>query len=132
MYKEANRNNERLKSENNLLKFKLENSINNLQLIRKELQGYHSETTNLRLEIQQITGQVITPENRFFIPQPNYADNRDYIEELQKQITLEQNRAHAILEWYKKEYELLPMWYKKFGQIIKVLTGKRTFKSLFK
>jgi hypothetical protein len=39
-------------------------------------------------------------------------------------------RANA-LEWYDKEYEVLPLWYKRFGHVIKVLTGKRTFRSLF-
>jgi hypothetical protein len=39
-------------------------------------------------------------------------------------------RANA-LEWYHYEYEILPLWYKRFGHIIKVLAGKRTFKSLF-
>jgi hypothetical protein len=39
-------------------------------------------------------------------------------------------RANA-LEWYYYEYEILPVWYKRFGHIVKVLIGKRTFKSLF-
>jgi hypothetical protein len=33
--------------------------------------------------------------------------------------------------FYHNEYEILPLWYKRCGHIIKVLTGKRTFKSLF-
>ena len=36
-----------------------------------------------------------------------------------------------LISFYKDEYEILPMWYKRFGHIIKVVTGKRTFKSLF-
>ena len=36
-----------------------------------------------------------------------------------------------LLGFYKNEYEILPLWYKRLGHIIKVLTGKRTFKSLF-
>ncbi|RYY14546.1 MAG: hypothetical protein EOO04_30045 [Chitinophagaceae bacterium] len=36
-----------------------------------------------------------------------------------------------LFKWYHNEYEILPMWYKKIGQLIKVLMGKRTFKSLF-
>lgn len=40
--------------------------------------------------------------------------------------------ANKIREWYEKEYEVLPIWYKRFGHIIKVVTGKRKFKSLFK
>jgi len=36
-----------------------------------------------------------------------------------------------LLSFYKNEYEILPLWYKRFGHIIKVLMGKRTFHSLF-
>lgn len=36
-----------------------------------------------------------------------------------------------LLNFYKNEYEILPIWYKRFGHIVKVLTGKRTFRSLF-
>lgn len=35
-----------------------------------------------------------------------------------------------ITDFYNTEYEILPLWYKRLGHIIKVLTGKRTFKSL--
>jgi hypothetical protein len=38
---------------------------------------------------------------------------------------------YDIKEWYHKEYEVLPLWYKRIGHIIKFLTGKRSFKSLF-
>ncbi|MFC0773725.1 hypothetical protein [Terrimonas alba] len=34
--------------------------------------------------------------------------------------------------YYNKEYEILPLWYKRFGHILKALTGKRTFRSLFR
>jgi hypothetical protein len=36
-----------------------------------------------------------------------------------------------IVEFYHYEYEVLPLWFKRLGHIVKVLTGKRTFKSLF-
>jgi hypothetical protein len=36
-----------------------------------------------------------------------------------------------IVEFYHYEYEILPSWFKKFGHIIKVLIGKRSFRSLF-
>jgi hypothetical protein len=36
-----------------------------------------------------------------------------------------------LFKWYHNEYEILPLWYKRFGHILKVLMGKRTFKSLF-
>ncbi len=36
-----------------------------------------------------------------------------------------------LFKWYHNEYEILPKWYKRFGHILKVLMGKRSFKSLF-
>ena len=40
-------------------------------------------------------------------------------------------KVTEISDFYNNEYEVLPMWYKRFGHILKVLTGKRSFKSLF-
>ncbi|MFN4313884.1 MAG: hypothetical protein ACK4E0_06310 [Chitinophagaceae bacterium] len=40
-------------------------------------------------------------------------------------------QLRAISEFYRTEYEILPTWYKRFGHIIKVLMGKRSFRSLF-
>lgn len=37
-----------------------------------------------------------------------------------------------LFNWYQKEYEALPLWYKRVGHVIKVLTGKRSAKSLFR
>jgi hypothetical protein len=36
-----------------------------------------------------------------------------------------------LQEFYNTEYEVLPLWFKRLGHIVKVLTGKRTFKSLY-
>jgi hypothetical protein len=43
----------------------------------------------------------------------------------------EQDEANKINEFYHHEYEILPLWYKRIGQVIKVCMGKRTFRSLF-
>lgn len=43
----------------------------------------------------------------------------------------DKDEALKINEFYHNEYEILPLWYKKMGHIIKVLMGKRTFNSLF-
>jgi len=34
------------------------------------------------------------------------------------------------ISWYYKEYEVLPLWYKKLGHIIKLLQGNKSWKSL--
>jgi hypothetical protein len=36
-----------------------------------------------------------------------------------------------IKKFYHQEYEVLPLWYKRVGHIIKVLTRKRTLRSLY-
>jgi hypothetical protein len=38
---------------------------------------------------------------------------------------------YDLKTWYHNEYEVLPLWYKRMGHIVKVLTGKRSFRSLF-
>jgi hypothetical protein len=54
----------------------------------------------------------------------NEHNNQAYLE-FQKQ------DLAKILDFYKYEYEILPLWYKRFGHILKVISGKRTLKSLF-
>ncbi|MGC4035399.1 MAG: hypothetical protein QM764_05510 [Chitinophagaceae bacterium] len=43
-----------------------------------------------------------------------------------------EKQYYDIINWYQQEYEVLPLWYKRFGHVIKVLKGKRTLKSLFR
>lgn len=45
---------------------------------------------------------------------------------------VQEKEYHDIVNWYHQEYEILPLWYKRFGHILKVLLGKRTFKSLYR
>ncbi|OQP64796.1 hypothetical protein A3860_18745 [Niastella vici] len=47
------------------------------------------------------------------------------------QILRSQSQATALQNYYNSEYEVLPLWYKRLGHIIKVFIGKRSFKSLF-
>lgn len=41
------------------------------------------------------------------------------------------SNIQKIKNFYRYEYEILPGWYKKIGHIIKVIMGKRSFRSLF-
>ncbi len=43
-----------------------------------------------------------------------------------------EHSTRELQGYYNNEYEVLPTWYKRFGHIIKVLTGKRTLRSLFR
>ncbi len=35
------------------------------------------------------------------------------------------------MSWYYKEYEVLPLWYKRLGHIIKILQNNRSWRSIF-
>lgn len=53
-------------------------------------------------------------------------------ESLEKFLNIQKGESKYLLDWYHYEYEILPLWFKQLGHIVKVLTGKRYFKSLFK
>lgn len=36
-----------------------------------------------------------------------------------------------VIEWYHKEYEVLPLWYKRIGHLIKVVLRKKDVKEIF-
>ncbi len=43
-----------------------------------------------------------------------------------------EHSTKELQKYYDQEYEILPKWYKRIGHILKVITGKRTFRSLFR
>ncbi|MGK2860467.1 MAG: hypothetical protein ACSLE0_00920 [Chitinophagaceae bacterium] len=45
--------------------------------------------------------------------------------------SVQEKEYYDLNKWYLREYEILPLWYKQFGHIIKVIMGKRSFRSLF-
>lgn len=126
----ARQDNTRLKSENAILRYKLESNAEALKLIRYESANYISEVSRLRNELNTISQHVS------HISEDHYKEVilqfQTQIDEERNRVDEECNRADATLAWYKKEYEVLPAWYKRFGHIIKVIKGKRSFKSLFK
>jgi hypothetical protein len=46
-------------------------------------------------------------------------------------LSMQKKQTADNVEWYHHEYEILPTWYKRLGHVIKVLMGRRTFRSLF-
>jgi hypothetical protein len=51
-------------------------------------------------------------------------NNKDYLK-----IALKEKETEKILAFYHNEYEVLPLWYKRFGHIIKIITGHRKIKN---
>ena len=44
---------------------------------------------------------------------------------------VQESEYYEVINWYNTEYEVLPLWYKRLGHIIKVIMGKRSFRSLY-
>lgn len=41
------------------------------------------------------------------------------------------NRDKAIADWYFNQYEVLPLWFKRLGHIVKILYRKRSWRTLY-
>jgi len=46
-------------------------------------------------------------------------------------LNIPETTLKRVSDFYYHEYEILPLWYKRFGHLIKVFMGKRSFRSLF-
>jgi hypothetical protein len=119
-----------LEIDNKKLRFRLDNYNDYLKLLRELAILHVNEYRRIHHEQQVMMQQYgsAMPADRVITPPPVlYTD-----EALQKELEFLKSNRDNILNWYEKEYEVLPLWYKRFGHILKVLTGKRSFKSLFK
>ena len=95
--------------------------------IRKELPHTYSllnEGNFLRLNEQELRSKLQLLEEQLGSLDGVDLNYNSTVDRYKKQIT-------GLMKYYKLEYEILPLWYKRFGHILKVITGKRTFKSLF-
>lgn len=53
------------------------------------------------------------------------------MEYTKNQLKYANGQLNDVKNWYHNEYEVLPLWFKRLGHIVKVFQGRRTFKSLF-
>jgi len=123
-YKKAEANYSSLHIKNEVLTTKLQNSSDNIKVLRESALWYVQEYNRL-------TAGWSAENNNTDDDSASQRELRLKMKELADKMESLQANRDAILEWYKKEYEVLPKWYKRFGHIIKVATGKRTVKSLF-
>ncbi|MBS1736088.1 MAG: hypothetical protein JSS98_05710 [Bacteroidetes bacterium] len=107
---------------NLLIPEKKKDQINNLLEAEQKLK----ETEAYKIANAFYQKQVLVEEakHQLYLKAINERNIRFYLS-IQKE-----ERAKG-LKWYYYEYEILPTWYKQFGHIIKVIMGKRTFRSLF-
>ena len=101
------------KAENDLLRLKLKNTVDNLKALRDSANGEINYLLNNRKKGEGDAGQE------------GMGDLKEKVEKLE-------HDRKKIQDWYDQEYEVLPLWYKRFGHVIKVFKRKRSMKSLFK
>jgi len=102
------------KAENDLLRMKLKNTVDNLKALRDSANGEINYLLNNHTKGESDGGQ------------------KGVIGDLKEKVAKLEHDRKNIQEWYDKEYEILPLWYKRFGHVIKVFKRKRSMKSLFK
>ncbi|WP_431211981.1 hypothetical protein ACQ86N_40395 [Puia sp. P3] len=66
-------------------------------------------------------------ENKLLATENELANQKQYAEILRSG-----HQSREIQDYYNREYEALPLWFKRLGHLVKVLAGKRTFRSLFR
>ncbi|HWK02901.1 MAG TPA: hypothetical protein VNS58_04690 [Puia sp.] len=93
-----------------------------MQYRREVPQLYSLIQTNRRLE-----KELHSLNRRYASTYTELNHQKQYLEILRSD-----HATKELQDYYNNEYEILPLWYKRFGHILKVLTGKRTFQSLFR
>jgi hypothetical protein len=80
----------------------------------------------LKLQNRELNKQVRQLEQFFQAAQQEISNQVSH-----NQILRSSSQATALQNYYNNEYEVLPLWFKRLGHLVKAFTGKRSFKSLF-
>ncbi|MES1222093.1 MAG: hypothetical protein ABUT20_41745, partial [Bacteroidota bacterium] len=100
-----------------------ENILNDLAVLQNELIGKEEyKIADALYQKQQLLEET---NHQLHLKTINEKNLRFYL-------TMQKKERTDSLKWYYYEYEILPTWFKQIGHIIKVIMGKRSFKSLFK
>jgi hypothetical protein len=84
-----------------------------------------------QLYMMAIDMQLLSIENAHMTKVNEYVTDELNNYKAHVEILSSSHEAKTLQLYYDKEYEILPLWYKQFGHIIKVIMGKRSFRSLF-
>jgi len=64
-------------------------------------------------------------------PEPTPADlpqEKIHVARTADKYIASEKKLSELQAWYNEQYEVLPLWYKRFGHIIKIISGKRSLK----
>lgn len=107
--------------------------FNEIGSVAKELLEAENELKQNNPKLFQILFKTYKLENDLINANLELFETKEDLEN--QKIYLEffknQDEAKKINDFYYHEYEVLPLWYKQFGHIIKAILGKRTWRSLW-
>jgi hypothetical protein len=91
-----------------------------------QFQQQHPLLYALKHQVKNLQQQVQQLEHLLGAAQQEISNQVEH-----NRILRSSSQAAALQNYYNNEYEVLPLWYKRLGHLIKVFTGKRTLRSLF-
>lgn len=128
-FKRVNSNYQHLESENQKLRFRIDNYNDYLMLLRETALLHANENQRVNHEKQLLSQQRgnVTLPSSVTTAAASYNANEVYTE-----LNYLRKNREEIMNWYLKEYEVLPLWYKRFGHLLKIVSGKRKIKDYLK
>jgi hypothetical protein len=97
-----------------------------IRLAENEFKTKEPRLYEFALKIGSLEAENAALEKKFLSISGELGNYKTHIEVMRSS-----HEAKSLQDYYNKEYEILPLWYKRLGHFVKVLTGKRSFRSLF-
>ena len=110
---------------------KIDEVVNILRQAEETIQLQMPQTYALLKENMSLRGEEHKLVSKTQLLQEQLDSLDSYHGNYNSSFNRQKRQITELLQFYKNEYEILPLWYKRFGHVLKVLMGKRSFKSLF-
>ena len=105
----------------------LRSAFSSLQAVEQDFAHAYPQLYLLTRDKRNLEKELQSVRRRLSATETELDHQKQYVEILQSG-----HATKALQDFYMHEYEILPLWYKRFGHILKVFSGKRTFRSLFR
>ncbi len=102
-------------------------SIEELKLLEKEFEADQPDLFTSIMCAQKLEHELKRSRAQIDALNRELENQKEYNELLRSN-----HSTRELQEYYNREYEVLPTWFKRLGHIVKVLTGKRNFRSLYR
>jgi hypothetical protein len=105
----------------------LQPALLNLQKAEDDLREHHAGLYASILRNAALEKELNLLKIKYEYTRAELNNQKQFIEVLRSD-----HATKELQDYYHYEYEILPLWYKRLGHVIKVIMGKRSFRSLFR